>query len=46
MELMGKWNWYLPSWLHWLPDLRVDAEPAPRAPGRTFAERPGAGGGD
>ena len=22
MELLGKWNWYLPSWLEWLPDLR------------------------
>ena len=26
MELMGKWNWYLPSWLRWLPDLRVEPE--------------------
>ncbi len=25
MELMGKANWYLPSWLRWLPDLRVEA---------------------
>jgi RND superfamily putative drug exporter len=22
MELLGKWNWYLPKWLEWLPDLR------------------------
>jgi RND superfamily putative drug exporter len=29
MELMGKANWYLPSWLKWLPDLRVEAETAP-----------------
>jgi RND superfamily putative drug exporter len=29
MELMGKANWYLPSWLKWLPDLRVEAEGAP-----------------
>ena len=25
MKLLGKWNWYLPSWLEWLPDLRVEA---------------------
>jgi len=21
MKLLGKWNWYLPSWLGWLPRL-------------------------
>ena len=26
MKLLGKWNWYLPSWLNWLPDLRVEVE--------------------
>ena len=26
MELLGRGNWYLPSWLSWLPDLRVEAE--------------------
>ncbi len=26
MEMLGKGNWYLPSWLSWLPDLRVEAE--------------------
>ena len=24
MKLLGRWNWYLPSWLEWLPDLRVE----------------------
>jgi RND superfamily putative drug exporter len=24
MRLLGKWNWYLPSWLHWLPDFQVE----------------------
>ena len=24
MKLLGKWNWYMPSWLEWLPDLRVE----------------------
>ena len=23
MEMLGRGNWYLPSWLSWLPDLRV-----------------------
>ena len=27
MSLLGDANWYLPSWLHWLPDLRVEAGP-------------------
>ena len=26
MEVLGKRNWYLPSWLNWIPDLRVEAE--------------------
>jgi putative drug exporter of the RND superfamily len=24
MRLLGDWNWYLPSWLQWLPKLRVE----------------------
>ena len=24
MKLLGDWNWYLPRWLHWLPDIRVE----------------------
>jgi putative drug exporter of the RND superfamily len=24
MELLGKWNWYLPRWLEWLPDISVE----------------------
>ena len=31
MKLLGKWNWYLPSWLEWLPDLRVEVEEVPAA---------------
>ncbi len=26
MAVLGRGNWYLPSWLRWLPDLRVEAE--------------------
>ncbi|MGW1030317.1 MMPL family transporter [Streptomyces sp. NPDC002577] len=36
MALLGERNWYLPKWLHRLPDLTHDespAEPAPGAPG-------------
>jgi uncharacterized membrane protein YdfJ with MMPL/SSD domain len=29
MKLLGDWNWYLPSWLGWLP--RLEGEPEPRA---------------
>ena len=37
MKLLGEWNWYLPTWLEWLPTLEhersadlplIDAEPA------------------
>ena len=31
MELLGGRNWYLPSWLNWLPDLRIEAEEIPPA---------------
>jgi uncharacterized membrane protein YdfJ with MMPL/SSD domain len=24
MKLLGEWNWYLPRWLHWLPELQVE----------------------
>jgi RND superfamily putative drug exporter len=24
MKLLGRWNWYLPSWLAWLPDIQVE----------------------
>ncbi len=32
MALLGDLNWYLPKWLEWLPDVRVEAsaEQAPR----------------
>jgi RND superfamily putative drug exporter len=36
MKLLGDWNWYLPRWLEWVPDLSSEAaeitEPAPEAP--------------
>ncbi len=30
MELLGDWNWYLPRWLEWIPDLGVE-ESGPEA---------------
>ena len=32
MKLLGKWNWYLPHWLEWLPNLEHErsAEPVPQ----------------
>jgi RND superfamily putative drug exporter len=33
MKLLGRWNWYLPRWLEWLPRLNVEPElPAPASP--------------
>ncbi|MFF7985085.1 MMPL family transporter [Streptomyces sp. NPDC007901] len=34
MALLGERNWYLPSWLRWLPDLTHDESPEPVAPTR------------
>ncbi|HVU78776.1 MAG TPA: MMPL family transporter, partial [Gaiellaceae bacterium] len=31
MKLLGDWNWYLPSWLEWLPKIGLHEE-APEAP--------------
>ena len=31
MALLGDRNWYLPKWLNWLPDLRVEGAPRPTA---------------
>ncbi len=27
MALLGEWNWYLPGWLSWLPELHVEGDP-------------------
>ncbi len=32
MALLGRWNWYLPSWLNWLPELHVEGNPEPTVP--------------
>ena len=28
MALLGRWNWYLPPWLEWLPHMEVERAPA------------------
>jgi uncharacterized membrane protein YdfJ with MMPL/SSD domain len=30
MKLLGDWNWYLPKWLNWLPELKHETETAPQ----------------
>ncbi|MGH3092119.1 MAG: MMPL family transporter, partial [Gaiellaceae bacterium] len=32
MTLLGRWNWYLPSWLAWLPDAHVEGREERRRP--------------
>ena len=29
MKLLGQWNWYLPTWLEWLPNLEHERAPEP-----------------
>ncbi len=49
MQLLGKWNWYMPSWLEWLPKLSVEGgaheapKPAP-TPAGAFDLIPALGG--
>jgi uncharacterized membrane protein YdfJ with MMPL/SSD domain len=38
MKLLGKWNWYLPSWLEWVPNL--SAEPRVGDEGEARRARP------
>jgi uncharacterized membrane protein YdfJ with MMPL/SSD domain len=50
MRLLGDWNWYLPSWLEWLPRVGAgrdvvpphgpDEPPTPEAPGATEEPKP------
>ena len=32
MKLLGEWNWYLPRWMEWMPDLRVEPVEASQLP--------------
>jgi uncharacterized membrane protein YdfJ with MMPL/SSD domain len=43
MKLLGDWNWYLPSWLEWLPRVGADRDaqsPAPPSSGGPTPEPP------
>jgi hypothetical protein len=42
MELLGDWNWYLPRWLEWLPNVSVEG----REPPANEGEDPSRGGRD
>jgi putative drug exporter of the RND superfamily len=37
MSLFGTWNWYLPSWLEWLPHLSIEGTPEPALPASAVA---------
>jgi uncharacterized membrane protein YdfJ with MMPL/SSD domain len=42
MKLLGRWNWYLPRWLAWLPRLNVEPQlPEPSRTPRPAVPRPG-----
>ena len=32
MKVLGDWNWYLPSWLEWLPRIGAERDAVPPAP--------------
>jgi putative drug exporter of the RND superfamily len=40
MKLLGDWNWYLPRWLEWLPQLNVEPELHGEAPESAPASAP------
>jgi RND superfamily putative drug exporter len=44
MKLLGRWNWYLPAWLEWLPHLSIEG--APTAPFAADAEAVQGGSGE
>ena len=41
MKLLGDWNWYLPSWLEWMPHIGPVGAPAvPPPPAKPAAPAP------
>ena len=40
MELLGDRNWWLPSWLAWLPHLNVEGDPHTAIEGQTVRQEP------
>ena len=45
MQLLGDRNWYMPAWLDWLPDLRVERGPGSAPTVAAGAASAGGGGG-
>ena len=39
MKLLGEHNWYLPSWLHWLPDVHVEGAEQPPQKARPVTDQ-------
>jgi hypothetical protein len=39
MTLLGKWNWYLPTWLEWLPRLEHERSAGDDIPTEALPER-------
>jgi RND superfamily putative drug exporter len=39
MRLLGRWNWYLPSWLRWLPRVQIEAPPPAQTGAAAVASR-------
>ncbi len=44
MKLLGKWNWYLPPVLQWLPHVGIEGERAAATTGGRIQPEPTAGG--
>jgi RND superfamily putative drug exporter len=44
MALLGDWNWYLPSWLRWLPELGIEGKVEHAPPQRELEAAYGGGG--
>ena len=40
MKLLGDHNWYLPSWLNWMPDVHVEGSPGTNPPDLTATKAP------
>jgi hypothetical protein len=40
MKILGDWNWYLPSWLEWIPHVGSGADPREPEPGFEPADKP------